>query len=174
MKSLFSRIATLVAVLSLSLGGLAITSPEPALAGLWVPDANECAFLKEINAYRKANGVPPVKLSRSLGAAADYHSVYMAKTDDVDHTLQSGLAWSTNIYNYGYPTGQGIGENVLAGRKSAGGAINLWKTSPGHKANMLNPKWKAIGIGRAVNLDGRYDFYWTTTFGTATHRTISC
>src|SRR5690606_32664537 len=111
MKSLFSRIATLVAVLSLSLGGLAITSPEPALAGLWVPDANECAFLKEINAYRKANGVPPVKLSRSLGAAADFHSVYMAKTDDVDHTLQSGLSWSSNIYNFGYPTGQGIGEN---------------------------------------------------------------
>ena len=112
--------------------------------------------------------------SRSLGAAADNHSNYMAKTDDVDHSLQGGLSWSQNIYNYGYPTGQGIGENVLAGRKSASGALALWKTSPGHNANMLNPKWKTIGVGRAVNIDGRYDYYWTTTFGTTSHRTIYC
>lgn len=174
MKSLLNRIVVAAAILSLSLGGLALSSPAPAEAGLWWPDANECAFLKEINAYRKANGLASLSFSRSLGAAADNHSNYMAATDDVDHSLQGGQAWSQNIYSYGYPTGQGIGENVLAGRQSAAGALMLWKTSPGHNANMLNPKWKSIGVGRAVNKDGRYDYYWTTTFGTAGHRTISC
>lgn len=174
MKSLFSRFATLVTILSLSFGGLMFSGAEPAQAGLWVPDANECAFLREINAYRKANGLGSLTFSRSLGAAADYHSVYMAKTDDVDHSLAGGKSWSQNILDFGYPSGQGMGENVLAGRQSASGALNLWKTSPGHNANMLNSKWKTIGIGRAVNVDGRYDYYWTTTFGTKSHRTISC
>jgi uncharacterized protein YkwD len=98
----------------------------------------------------------------------------MAATDDVDHTLKGGLSWSDNIRNFGYPAGTGIGENVLAGRQSASGALALWKTSASHNQNMLNPKWKTIGIGRSVNKDGRYDFYWTTTFGTHSHRTISC
>jgi uncharacterized protein YkwD len=174
MKSFFNRVVVLAAILSLSLSGLALSSPTPAQAGLWVPDANECAFLKEINAYRKSRGISPLTFSRSLGAAADNHSNYMAQTDDVDHSLKGGLSWSQNIYNYGYPSGQGIGENVLAGRQSASGAIALWKTSSGHNQNMLNPKWKTIGVGRAVNKDGRYDYYWTTTFGTRSHRTISC
>lgn len=173
MKSLAVRIAVLAAILSMALGGLPVTAPQEAQAGLWVPNSHECAFLREINAYRKANGLGALTLSRSLSAAADNHSAYMARTDDVDHTLGK-KSWSQNIYDYGYPEGKGIGENVLAGRSSAGGALTLWKTSPGHNANMLNPKWKTIGIGREVNTDGRYDYYWTTTFGTASHRTISC
>lgn len=173
MKSLAARIAVLAAIFSMALGGLPLTAPQEAQAGLWVPNSHECAFLREINAYRKKHGVGPLTLSRSLSAAADNHSAYMARTDDVDHTLGK-VSWSQNIYNYGYPTGVGIGENVLAGRSSAGGALSLWATSAGHKANMLNPQWKTIGIGREVNTGGRYDYYWTTTFGTKGHRTISC
>jgi uncharacterized protein YkwD len=174
MAGLMTRIATIAAILSLTLGVL-LVRPSTADAALWTPDANECAFLSAINLYRKSNGVPAVSLSRSLSMAADYHSQYMAySTQDVDHTLSGGLSWSQNILNFGYPAGYGMGENVLAGRSSAGGALGLWKSSPGHNANMLNPSWKAIGIGRWVNADGYYKYYWTTTFGTVRHRTISC
>jgi uncharacterized protein YkwD len=173
MAGLMTRIATLAVILSLALGVL-VVRPGTADAALWTPDANECAFLSAINLYRKSNGLPAVSLSRSLSMAADYHSAYMAKTDDVDHTLSGGASWSANILNFGYPAGYGMGENVLAGRSSAGGALNLWKTSPPHNANMLNASWKAIGIGRAVNSNGYYKYYWTTTFGTVRHRTISC
>jgi uncharacterized protein YkwD len=84
------------------------------------------------------------------------------------------MSWSQNIRNFGYPSTLGIGENVLAGRQSASGALSLWKTSPPHNANMLNKMWKAIGIGRVYDKGGQYDFYWTTTFGSGSHRTISC
>jgi uncharacterized protein YkwD len=173
MAGFLTRIATVVAILSLTLGALLVT-PKSADAALWTPDRNECAFLTLINDYRRAHGVAPVRLSRSLGAAADFHSAYMARTDDVDHTLSGGASWSSIIRDFGYPTDFGIGENVLAGRQSAGGALNLWKSSPPHNANMLDRSWKAIGIGRVYDSSGRYDFYWTTTFGTGTHRTISC
>ena len=173
MAGLIIRIATLAAILSMTLGGL-LVQPEQAGAALWTPDANECAFLSSINVYRRSHGLKPVVLSRSLSMAAYYHSQYMARTDDVDHSLSGGLSWSTSILNFGYPAGYGMGENVLAGRSSAGGALSLWAQSPPHNANMLNSSWKSIGIGRAVNKDGRYDYYWTTTFGTIRHRTISC
>jgi uncharacterized protein YkwD len=172
MAGFLARFATVVAILSIVLGVLMV-KPEPA-AALWTPTSTECAFLKLINDYRRANGVGPVYLSRSLSMAADNHSYYMSRTDDVDHTLAGGLTWSQNILNYGYPEGYGMGENVLAGRSSAGGALNLWISSPPHNANMLNRSWKAIGIGREVNTNGKYDYYWTTTFGTVKHRTFEC
>jgi uncharacterized protein YkwD len=161
-----------IAVLMMVFGGLAM-APRQVEAGLWTPDANECAFLADINAYRKSKGVRALTFSRSLGMAADNHSIYMARTDDVDHTL-GNKSWNDNILDYGYPKGQAMGENVLAGRQSADGAIGLWKTSPGHNANMLDPNWTTIGIARAVNLKGRYGYYWTTTFGGKSNRTISC
>ena len=173
MAGFFSRLAMAVAIVSLTLGSL-VVSPQSADAALWTPDASECAFLKLVNDYRRAHGVGPVKLSRSLSAAADYHSGYMARSDDVDHTLSGGASWSQNIRDFGYPSSLGIGENVLAGRQSAGGALTLWTTSAPHRGNMLDRSWQAIGIGRVAHMDGRYNFYWTTTFGTGSHRTISC
>ena len=173
MAGLFTRIVTIAAILSMTLGVL-LSQPDTANAGLWTPDANECAFLKAVNIYRRSNGLRALLFSRSLGMAADNHSKYMAKTDDVDHTLAGGTSWSTNILNYGYPEGYGMGENVLAGRSSAKGALALWQQSPPHNANMLGKSWRSIGIARAVNLDGKYKYYWTTTFGTVRHRTISC
>ena len=162
----------LVAIVALTFGAT-LVRPDSAFA-LWTPTSNECAFLKLINDYRASYGIAPVALSRDLSMAADHHSAYMAKTDDVDHSLEGGLSWSQNILNYGYPSGYGMGENVLAGRSSPGGALNLWISSAPHRANMLNKTWKAIGIGREVNTAGKYDYYWTTTFGSVRHRTISC
>jgi uncharacterized protein YkwD len=167
-----SRLAHLMLILALALGVL-LQTRQSAEAGLWTPDANECAFLRDINAYRKAHGVGPLTLSRSLSMAADNHSRYMARTDDVDHTLGS-VSWWQNILNYGYPEGLAMGENVLAGRQSAGGALKLWESSAPHNQNMLSRTWRAIGIARAVNTSGTYGYYWTTTFGSGSHRTIYC
>jgi uncharacterized protein YkwD len=135
---------------------------------------NEAKFLLLINDYRADHGVAPLVLSRSLYWAAEHHAQYMAATDDVDHTLGS-VSWQQNIRAFGYP-GQWIGENVLAGgrRSSASAALSMFVSSPSHNANMLNPLWKAIGIDREVNLDGRYDYYWATEFGSVRHRTFTC
>ncbi len=48
----------------------------------------------------------------------------------------------------------------------AGGAVfEGWKNSAGHRKNMLNNQFEAIGIGRAYKQTSTYDWYWTTTFG---------
>src|SRR4051794_14013242 len=98
-----SRLLHVLAMLAIVLSVTLHASPG-AEAGLWTPDANECAFLRDINAYRKSHGVGPLTLSRSLSMAADNHSRYMGRTDDVDHTLGT-VTWAQNILNYGYPEG---------------------------------------------------------------------
>jgi len=136
------------------------------------PSGIEWDFVNKINAYRVENGVGKLQMSRSLAAAARHHAYYSSRTDDVDHTLGS-KSWVDNIYDYGYPQGYHMGENVLAGRQSSSGALSLWKTSAPHNKNMLDPAWTRIGVGRVYYAAGYYDFYWCTTFGSVSHRTIT-
>lgn len=127
-------------------------------------EAAEQAEINEINKYRVSNGVPALKVVKTLGASAEHHAQYMASTDDVDHSLAGGLAWSTNILNHGYPSGHGMGENVYAGRQSPSEALAAWKASTSHNAVMLEKAWRAIGVGRAYNANGYYKWYWVANF----------
>jgi uncharacterized protein YkwD len=144
-------------------------------ASQYSPDSQECAMLSQINAYRKANGKASLRLSRTLGAAAEHHSRDMAAHNYFGHTLYNGTTWIQNIANHGYPSSNTYrGENIAAGYSSAASTFNQWKNSSGHRANMLNGTFKAIGIGRAYNSSARYRWYWTTTFGSVVDSTISC
>lgn len=156
-----------------SIGALAFNIQDAQ--ALWTPTRAECALFHYINEYRRENGVRPLLLSRSLGMAARSHAIYMAETDDVSHTLTGlGLTWSENILRFGYPEGYALGEVVAAGRSSAAGTLNQWKNSPGHNRAILNPNFRAMGPGRAVNPDGRYVYYWCVDLGGVRHRTIDC
>jgi uncharacterized protein YkwD len=42
-----------------------------------------------------------------------------------------------------------VGENAIMGGLSAEDMFNRWMNSPGHKANIMNPDYKRIGIGFA-------------------------
>lgn len=144
----------------------------PAQVGSYCPSGIEWDFLNKLNTYRAQHGRGRLLMSRSLAAAAQHHAYYMSRTDDIDHSL-GGVLWSQNIYNFGYPQGYAIGENVLAGRQSSSGALSLWASSPSHNANMLDARWTRVGVGRVYYSPNYYDFYWVTTFGSVSHRTIS-
>jgi uncharacterized protein YkwD len=44
-------------------------------------------------------------------------------------------------------------ENIAHGQKTSTAVISAWMKSPGHRKNMLNPKYGRFGIGMA-------DYYW--------------
>jgi uncharacterized protein YkwD len=128
--------------------------------------SEEIAFLTLINDYRRANGLKAFVLSQTLGAAAEHHSKSMADHNYFSHTLiPEGIGWSQNMTNHGYNYNTYRGENIAAGVSNAQRAFDKWKASAGHRANMLNSNFKAIGIGRVYNASSTYDYYWTTTFG---------
>jgi hypothetical protein len=127
-----------------------------------------------INDYRSKNGLGALTISLTLGAAAEFHSVDMAKNNYFSHTLYDGTTWKTNIANHGYPTNSYRAENIAAGYESAIKTFEQWRTSSGHNANMLSSRFNAIGIGRAYSSNSHWGYYWTTTFGSVVDTSYSC
>ena len=172
MRRCFTAFLALVAALSLVMPGLA--SPQwtgPSLKSSFMPAADYCAepeelaFLKLINDYRAQNGVGPLVLSQTLGAASEHHSIDMATNNYFSHTLSDGTSWDQNMTAHGYTYSTYRGENIAAGYETAANTFTQWKNSPGHNANMLSSVFTAIGIGRAYNSTATYRWYWTTDFG---------
>jgi len=143
-------------------------------AATYAPDSEECAFLGRINTYRKGKGLGPLALSKTLGAAAEHHSVDMATNDYTSHTLADGTTWEGNIAAHGYPTSSARAENIAYGKASAADVFTQWKNSSGHNRNMVGAKFNAIGIGRAYGETTHYKWYWTTTFGSVVDDTVTC
>lgn len=141
------------------------SSGNSAKGGSYSPDGEERAFLDLINRYRRDKGLSTLSLNDQLGAAAEYHSQDMAKKDYFKHTLANGDSPEENIAAHGYSNYRFVGENIAAGFASADDAFAAWKGSPEHDKNMLSKNFAEIGIGRAASNTGKYDWYWTTTFG---------
>ena len=131
-------------------------------------DAQELDFLSRINTYRAANGAGPLVTTTSLTRASAWMANDLGVKAYFSHDEPSGRAWSTRLTDCDHPTGGWRGENVAAGTfwDTAASAFTAWQNSPGHNANMLNPNYTRIGIGRKFTAGSPYGWYWVTDFGT--------
>ncbi|MGQ9479256.1 MAG: CAP domain-containing protein [Thermoproteota archaeon] len=127
--------------------------------------SEKAAFLYLINQYRQQNGLQPLSVSNALTIAAQDHSEDMANRNYFSHTTPEGKTFVDRIREAGYTYNTCLGENIAAGYPTAQNVFEAWKNSPGHNGNMLNPCFKAIGIGLAYNPSSTYKWYWTTDFG---------
>ena len=135
------------------------TAPVPGAL-----DAEESAFLTLINDYRARNGLRPLTASPTLTDAAAWLSADMAAKNYFSHTDSLGRDPFVRMCAFGYCNGT-RGENIAAGNATAQATFTQWVNSPPHNANMLNPDYTVIGVGRAPG--GTYGWYWTTDFGSA-------
>jgi uncharacterized protein YkwD len=137
-------------------------------------NTQESAFLAKINAYRQSKGLKPLVATRSLDVASYKHSYDMGVKRYFSHTGSDGSSPWTRMAREGYNYSTTKGENIAAGYASADAVFNAWKASAGHNANMLNPNFKAIGIGQATVSGSPYGTYWTTDFGGVVDSKPSC
>ena len=172
MRSVLTRLGIVAIVAWLAFG--ATTDAAATSWDTYKPDTVECGVLALVNELRAENGLRALTLSATLGAAAEHHARNMAKNNVFSHTLTDGTTWQQNILNHRYLVGPATAENIAAGRSSANGVYSVWVSSPGHRANILDPKLYAIGIGRSYNEASKYGWYWATTFGGRSSRTITC
>jgi uncharacterized protein YkwD len=56
-----------------------------------------------------------------------------------------------------------VGENVAVGYPDVAQVIEAWLASAGHRANLLDPGYRHVGVASAVSADGRV--YWVQVFG---------
>lgn len=136
----------------------------PAVSRDYCVEPEELEFLSMINNYRAQNGLVPLAISQTLGAAAANHSDHMAETSYFDHTMSDGTTVVQNIRDHGY-TGGTYGENIAAGTETADYAFSTFQNSAPHNQNMLLASYESIGIARAYNAASGYGWYWTTIFG---------
>jgi uncharacterized protein YkwD len=125
--------------------------------------------LELINNERRQAGLQPLRLNAALTQAAQRHSTSMAYEDFFGHVGRDGSTFVTRIQQAGYRY-SAISENIAGGQTTASAAVQGWMNSPGHRANILNPRYVDTGIGyEFLGTDpGQVTLkhYWTQTFGT--------
>lgn len=123
-------------------------------------------ILARINALRTQNGLPPLDLNSQLATSAQRHSDDMAATGNVDHTGSDGSSIESRIRatGYGHWRGFGIwGENIYGGQTATVDvAWKFWINSQVHRTNLLNPRYREVGIGVGQSDKGTY---YTLNFG---------
>src|SRR3954468_10818922 len=137
--------AAFVALLSLTASAGSATHAK----GVTV-DALEQGVLANINAFRHAHGLAPLRLSASLTRAADQHSGEMARVGYFAHESANGSSFDKRVAHY-YPANRrywSVGENLLWSSPSvdAAAALQLWVDSTPHRENLLTARWREIGI----------------------------
>lgn len=123
------------------------------------------------NKIRHNHNLKPFCVHPKLQRAARAHSKDMIRRDYFSHDTKGKYTFDRRLKSFGY-TARGfryytIGENIAYGSGSRGAPRNImraWMKSPGHRRNILNGRFREIGIGTYT---GKYKTYNGTTMYTA-------
>lgn len=120
------------------------------------------------NAERRKRGLPALVQNRNLASSAQYHAEFMAHNDCFAHRCPKEPPLDKRALAAGYGF-RGVAENIAAGAPTPAEVVNDWMDSPGHRANILHPRMREIGIGYVLLNqdpgDKSYRHYWVQNFG---------
>jgi uncharacterized protein YkwD len=111
------------------------------------------AVLCLVNKRRRAHGIAGLRGNPDLRSAARRHTADMVGRGYFSHVAPGGVDLVDRVRRTGYLDGSrswGVGENIAWGTGSYGTPARIvqsWMNSPGHRANILNRRFREIGIG---------------------------
>ena len=108
---------------------------------------SESSLLAVMNQVRLAHGLRPLKADARLEGAARRHSRAMLRTGTFSHG-----AFDVRIRRAGVRAPR-VGENLAWSGGSLARArtiVRMWLASPSHRANLLRPGYRIVGVG-AIN-----------------------
>jgi uncharacterized protein YkwD len=121
----------------------------------------ESSLLGAMNSVRLANGLQPLRADARLERAARGHSTEMLRTGTFAHG-----AFTARIRSVGVRMPR-IGENLAWSTGSvtiARTIVAMWLASPEHRANLLRPGYRLVGVGALRGcFDGRRHTLMVTT-----------
>jgi uncharacterized protein YkwD len=112
-------------------------------------------YAREISAYRRAHGLPAVKLDSRLDAVALAQARAMAASGTVSHSV--GGIFSTRVAGLRKSK---AAENIGAGFLSFAEMLKQWEDSAGHRENLLMPGARRIGVASVNNPKSPYRKFW--------------
>jgi uncharacterized protein YkwD len=126
------------------LAAFVLVVPAAALGGT---TRSESSLLREMNRVRAEHGLGRLTPDTHLQRAARTHSMEMIGANVFAHG-----AFSTRMADFNV-TGHVAGENLAwgtGGLATAHAIVAAWLASPEHRANLLRPAFKRVGVGDLV------------------------
>jgi hypothetical protein len=146
-------------ILLIALGAVLLllqNPPDPERLERWaldLPDFFPRALTPEqvvryTNEFRSSHGLPPVTINTQLSAAAEARALDMKRHQYFAHENPlTGKGPSEAIAEAGY-VARLSAENIAKGTwRSNQALVQAWIDSPGHRANILKPEVREIGVG---------------------------
>ena len=115
--------------------------------------------LSQTNQFRKSKGLTKLIMRNELNAIAQQHSANMASGRVAFG--HNGFAKRNAMAGATISQLNSFAENVAYGATSGKQVVSLWKSSSGHRRNMLG-HYKYIGIGTAKDKHGQ--IFYTEVF----------
>ncbi len=100
-----------------------------------------------------------------LAAAALAHSRDMASGNYFAHIDKDGRTPADRVSRQEYRWRR-TGENIAAGQGSPEQVVAAWLTSPPHCVNIMEPRFREMGVAYVINVQSDQTIYWTQEFGT--------
>lgn len=116
-----------------------------------------------INQNRRQGGCEAVTLDRRLILAAYGHAADMARRNYFAHESLNGDGAGDRVTDAGFQWSR-YGENIARGPSSADEVVDGWMHSPVHRENIMDCRFREMGIGLAFS--GDKESYWVQDFAT--------
>ncbi|UQU66213.1 CAP domain-containing protein [Couchioplanes caeruleus] len=123
----------------------------------------ENEVIRLVNVERDRAGCGGVRLNGKLRTAIRLHVRELGTHGNlyISHVSDDGRDFVQRAKEQGYDAAGG--ENVARGQRDAADVMTSWMNSEGHRANILNCDFKAIGVGAVKGVDGT--IVWGQLFG---------
>ncbi|WP_051266614.1 CAP domain-containing protein [Gulosibacter molinativorax] len=116
--------------------------------------------LELVNRVRIQEGLEPLTINLQLNKAAQAQADHQASILEMTHDGLGGLGERVSATGYQWRM---VAENVAFGQFSYTQVMTGWVDSPGHYANIVNPKLEEMGFAMTYGSDGRT--YFAQVFG---------
>ena len=142
---------------SLALAGCVAVFPIPQRQAVTrsVPaSVATSGFGGALNDLRGSQGLPGLGPDARLTRAAQAHADHMTQAGYFSHQSPGGPNGSNmaaRIRSAGCSAGS-MAENIAQGQRSEAEVLADWAASPGHRTNMLGPRYRSFGLGRSKDI----------------------
>jgi uncharacterized protein YkwD len=122
--------------------------------GISVP-AFASDYASQISAYRRAHGLPAVRMDSRLNAVALRQAQAMASSGTISHSAAGSFSSRVAPLRKSRAA-----ENIAAGFLSFSETLKQWEDSAGHRENLLMPGAKKVGVASVANAKSPYRMFW--------------
>jgi uncharacterized protein YkwD len=112
-------------------------------------------YASQISAYRRAHGLSAVRADSKLSAVALRQAQAMARSGTISHSAAGSFSSRVAPLRKSRAA-----ENIAAGFLSFAETLKQWQDSAGHRANLLMPGAKKVGVASVANARSPYRMFW--------------